>query len=115
MSDKPEDSLKTEFISSSAAIFIKHRADVNLSIFKTNIKRLVEKSTPGLTYDKVSLVLIAASPLEVSQYAVYDNGSSTLIAVIVALGGLLLLAIAAFVFKEKLLKLVAKDKDAKEV
>jgi type III secretion protein J len=104
--------LKTEFLSSSAAIFIKHRADVNLSIFKTNIKRLVEKSIPGLTYDKVSLVLIAAGALSDEPFAVYDDGSSTLIAIIILLGVLLLSSMAAFVFKEKLIKYFSKDKDA---
>ncbi len=111
MSDNPEDSLKTEFLSSSAAIFIKHRADVNLSIFKTNIKRLVEKSIPGLTYDKVSLVLIAAGALSDEPFAIYDDGSSTLVAIIILLGFLLLLSIVAFAFKEKLLKLLSKDKN----
>ncbi len=112
MSNKSETSIKTEFLSSSAAIFIKHQSGVNLSQFKTNIKRLVEKSIPGLTYDKVSLILIAASPLKDSPSTLKDSSNtSLLISIIVLLVTLLLLSIAAFIFKEKLLQLRPKSKD----
>lgn len=49
---------------SSAAVFIKHRANVSLSSLKISIKILVEKSIAGLSYDKVSLVLIPAKTYE---------------------------------------------------
>ncbi|MBC7378380.1 MAG: type III secretion inner membrane ring lipoprotein SctJ [Burkholderiaceae bacterium] len=46
---------------SSAGVFVKHRRTVNLEESIPQIKRLVASSVPGLTVDKVSVVLVAAS------------------------------------------------------
>lgn len=45
---------------SSAAVFIKHQAGYNLDTVQPQIRRLVTNSIPGLTPDKVSIVLVAA-------------------------------------------------------
>ena len=113
MSEATENSVRTDFLSSSAAIFIKHQNGVDLSPFKSNIKRLVEKSIPGLTYDKVSLVFIPASPLDSSLENLNeeDNNSlnSPLIISLIAVIIILILTLLAFVFKEKLSKFKPKQ------
>lgn len=43
---------------SSAAVFIKHKASSNLDDSVPQIKRLVSNSIPGLTSDKVSVILL---------------------------------------------------------
>ena len=45
---------------SSAAVFVKYRKIYNMDEASTQIKRLVANSIPGLTTDKVSVVLLAA-------------------------------------------------------
>jgi type III secretion protein J len=49
---------------SSAAVFIKHKAGVNLEESVPQIKRLVANSIPGLSGEKVSVILIASSGRE---------------------------------------------------
>lgn len=45
---------------SSAAVFIKHKAGYNLEDVQAQIKRLISNSIPGLSADKVSVVLLPA-------------------------------------------------------
>lgn len=45
---------------SSAAVFIKHKASSNLDDSVPQIKRLVSNSIPGLTSDKVSVILLSS-------------------------------------------------------
>ncbi len=47
---------------SSAAVFIKHKADYKLDDAIPQVKRLVSNSIPGLSADKVTVVMLAASP-----------------------------------------------------
>ncbi len=56
--DSPE--LGADVVPSSAAVFIKHRAGVDLDFLTPQIKRLVSNSIEGMSYDKVSVVLIEA-------------------------------------------------------
>lgn len=46
---------------SSAAVFIKHKAGINLDESVPQIKRLVANSIPGLSGEKVSVILIAST------------------------------------------------------
>ncbi len=46
---------------SSAAVFIKHKTGVNLEDSVAQIKRLVANSIPGLSGEKVSVILIASN------------------------------------------------------
>lgn len=46
---------------SSAAVFIKHRDKVNLDAVQPQIRRLVTNSIPGLTAEKVSLILVPSA------------------------------------------------------
>ncbi|MEE9350877.1 MAG: type III secretion inner membrane ring lipoprotein SctJ [Thiotrichaceae bacterium] len=45
---------------SSASVFIKYHPNTSLSDIKSEIKLIVEKSIEGLTYDKVSVVMLPA-------------------------------------------------------
>ena len=46
----------------SAAVFIKHRADADLQILVPRIKQLVQNSVAGLPYDKIAVALFPVSP-----------------------------------------------------
>jgi type III secretion protein J len=46
---------------SSAAVFIKHQAGANLDTVQPQIRRLVTNAIPGLTAERVSLVLVPAA------------------------------------------------------
>jgi type III secretion protein J len=46
---------------SSAAVFIKHRADHDLEVLQPQVRRMVVNSIPGLTSDRVSIVLIPSN------------------------------------------------------
>ncbi len=57
----PENNPYVEQVSpSSASVFIKYHPDSNLSDIKSEIKLIVEKSIEGLSYDKVSVVMLPA-------------------------------------------------------
>lgn len=43
---------------SSAAVFIKHQADYDLDVLQPQVRRMVVNSIPGLTSERVSIVLI---------------------------------------------------------
>ena len=47
--------------SSSAAVFIKHQTGADIEILQPQIRRLVVNSIPGLTLDRVSVVLIPSN------------------------------------------------------
>ena len=49
-------------VPSSAAVFIKHQDGYSLETVQPLIRRLVTNSIPGLTADKVSIVLVNAQP-----------------------------------------------------
>ncbi len=51
---------------STAAVFMKHQADADIEILQPQVRRLVVNSIPGLTLDRVSVVLVpsAAKPPE---------------------------------------------------
>lgn len=57
----PENNPYVELVKpSSASVFIKYHPNTNLSDIKSEIKLIVEKSIEGLTYDKVSIVMLPA-------------------------------------------------------
>lgn len=50
-------------VPSSAAVFIKHQEGYNLDAVQPQVRRLVTNSIPGLTPDKISIVMVSAQPL----------------------------------------------------
>lgn len=55
--------LGKKVVPSSAAVFIKHRPGVDMDFLAPQIKRLVSNSIEGMSYDKVSLVLVEAEDM----------------------------------------------------
>ncbi|MCF8161245.1 MAG: type III secretion inner membrane ring lipoprotein SctJ [Polaromonas sp.] len=88
---------------SSAAVFIKHQVGYNLDTVLPQVRRLVTNSIPGLTPEKVSIVLVAAmgtdgkvSPGPVASAAQDGAGASGVpVAAVVGLVLLLLLSLGA--------------------
>lgn len=79
-------------VPSSAAVFIKHQDGYNLDTVQPQIRRLVTNSIPGLTADKVSIVLVsgqAAKPAPPRPMAARTTGEDQPLVLVM---GLLLLA-----------------------
>jgi type III secretion protein J len=57
------DPLKQRLVPSSASVFIRHRASVAMNDLIPQVKILVANGISGLTYDKVSVVLIPVEPM----------------------------------------------------
>lgn len=91
---------------STAAVFIKHQLGYNLDALQPQIRKLVTHAIPGLTEDRVSIALVAAQPLKISQESpaalhqilgveVAEGSATRLIIGWTVLGGLLLLLASA--------------------
>jgi type III secretion protein J len=52
------DPLRQQLVPSSAAVFLRHRANVALNELVPQVKQLVANSISGLSYDKVSVILV---------------------------------------------------------
>jgi type III secretion protein J len=98
------DPLSDKVRPSSAAVFIKHRPDVDLRLLVPAVKELVAHSIEGLGYDQVSLSLFPAHPVETAQPAMarpaaMDAGDRPLVgplgtrATVILLGALVLAAL----------------------
>lgn len=64
-----EPQLGEPVVPSSAAVFIKHEANVDLEFLVPQIRRLVSSSIEGLQYNAVTVVLTEASPTEIASTA----------------------------------------------
>lgn len=67
------DPLRQRLVPSSASVFIRHRASVAMNALIPQVKMLVANGIAGLTYDKVSVVLI---PVETTAPATGSNGAN---------------------------------------
>lgn len=84
----------------TAAVFIKHQDGMSLELLQPQIRRLVTNSIPGLTSERVSIVLVPAMPSSMQQdqaASLLSNSMSSgaLLTAIWILGGFLLLSIFA--------------------
>lgn len=70
---------------SSAAVFIKHQDGYNLDVLQPQIRRLVNNAIPGLTPEKISIVLFSAEPARKAAAPRDAGPSAALIAVVAAL------------------------------
>lgn len=97
-----------ETTTSSAAVFIKHRPDANLDTVQPQIRRLVTHSIPGLSGERVTLVLVPAAPDSAAVAAAGGDeaaGPWRLIATLAAVAAaLLLVALGAVAWKQGLFR-----------
>ena len=88
---------------STAAVFIKHQVGYNLDALRPQIRRLVTHAIPGLTEDRVSIILVSAQPLSgvnadnapaLSSVLGFKVDSGSVVSLSVVLGLLLVLVLA---------------------
>ncbi len=71
-------------VPSSAAVFIKHQEGQNMDAVQPLVRRLVSHSIPGLTAEKVSIVLVSASPSRGKTESASGLGSSWALLVVLS-------------------------------
>ncbi|MNS84416.1 type III secretion system inner membrane ring lipoprotein SctJ [Cupriavidus campinensis] len=91
------DPLSDKIRPSSAAVFIKHRPDVDLRLLVPTVKDMVAHSIEGVTHDSVSLSLVEARPFTPVAHAAavpgaFPVGRFALIALMVVLAAALIAA-----------------------
>lgn len=69
------DPLRQQLVPSSASVFIRHRTDVPLTDLVPQIKMLVANGVAGLSYDKVSVILVAVADHAPTDRNNRDSGS----------------------------------------
>jgi len=67
------DPLRQQLVPSSASVFIRHQANVGMNDLVPQVKMLVANGVAGLSYDKVSVVLV---PVESRERIVAENGDT---------------------------------------
>lgn len=96
--------LEENALPSSAAVFIKHQSGYNLDTLQPQIRKLVTNSIPGLTAEKVSIVLVSAQngvkrtqekTVSVLGVKVAQESASALTGIVLALLALVLASLAA--------------------
>jgi type III secretion protein J len=83
---------------SSASVFVKYRPEANVAALAPAIKTLVARGVEGLSYDNVSVTMVAGDPLHPLPAGVANRGSSTTVIVVAALVGLLVLLASGVAF-----------------
>ncbi len=61
------DPLRQQLVPSSASVFIRHRSDMSVGNLVPQVKMLVANGVAGLSYDKVSVVLVPVDAQKASQ------------------------------------------------
>jgi len=61
------DPLRQQLVPSSASVFIRHRGDMSVGNLVPQVKMLVANGVAGLSYDKVSVVLVPVDAQKASQ------------------------------------------------
>lgn len=61
------DPLRQQLVPSSASVFIRHRGNMPVGNLVPQVKMLVANGVAGLSYDKVSVVLVPVDPQKASQ------------------------------------------------
>ena len=108
------DPLSEKIRPSSAAVFIKHRPDVDLRLLAPAVKDMVAHSIEGLTHDQVSLSLFEARRITGAAAAGHAAGAPTVLGILstqtaMMLLGLLLLAAVCLMVLPTLLRRQGQD------
>jgi type III secretion protein J len=61
------DPLRQQLVPSSASVFIRHRSNTPVGTLVPQVKMLVANGVAGLSYDKVSVVLVPVEPQKATQ------------------------------------------------
>lgn len=81
---------------SSASVFVKYREGFNLRSQTAALKTLVTNSVEGLTYDRVSVVMVQAEPMVVARATGIGASAMTIVQWVAAILGLAALGAGAF-------------------
>ena len=108
------DPLSEKIRPSSAAVFIKHRPDVDLRLLAPAVKDMVAHSIEGLTHDQVSLSLFEARRTTSAAAAGHAAGAPMVLGILstqtaMVLLGLLLLAAVCLMVLPTLLRRQGQD------
>jgi type III secretion protein J len=115
------DPLASQVKPSSASVFIKHRADANVSALAPAVKNMVVRSVEGLTYENVNVTMVVAAPPARYEAAAPMNGFTKMMLLIGGLISLLILILCSIYLLSKykpdllpdwLLRLVGKTASA---
>lgn len=81
---------------SSASVFVKYREGFNLRSQTAALKTLVTNSIEGLTYDRVSVVMVQAEPMVVARETGIGGSAMTILQWVAAVLGLAALGAGAY-------------------
>ena len=98
----PDDSLlNREPTPSSASVFVRYKAGSNVDRLTPQIKELVASSVPGLSYDKVSLIMVpVVAPVDTPLPAPSNESSDILLSAVGGgMGAILLLGLGVWLMR----------------
>ena len=91
------DPLRQQLVPSSASVFIRHRSSTQVGNLVPQVKMLVANGVAGLSYDKVSVVLVPVEAQKAQDIAMapQDDGISSTMWIVFGVGALVLLLAGA--------------------
>lgn len=103
------DLMQREPTPSSASVFIRHVTGSQAASLVPQIKTLVAGSVQGLTYDKVSVVLVPVEPVELPASLVVDDRPSQ-VGIVLGLAAVAALGLALFTLRDQIRSILRRTK-----